>query len=122
MNVTEIISITNDLNITLASNIDKLLVKGDHRVVKEVLPVLQSYKKPLLEYLKNDSDFYVDFYHETASIYEFDYGMDRQKAEHQAINEVVLLYSKNNRLNIGSKQTNEFINQFIKKVRYGKSR
>ena len=122
MNVTEIISITNDLNITLASNIDKLLVKGDHRVVKEVLPVLQSYKKPLLEYLKNDSDFYVDFYHETASIYEFDNGMDRQKAEHQAINEVVLLYSKNNRLNIGSKQTNEFINQFIKKVRYGKSR
>jgi hypothetical protein len=65
-----------------------------------------------------ENAYYVDFYEERSGIYEFESGLSTEDAEHQAMNEIVKLYSDQNKVSIYSSQAKQFINQFRIEVNY----
>ena len=65
----------------------------------------------------SNEDYKYQFY-ERAGILEYDGNLRREEAEIKALNGIILLYSKNNGLDIGDKGVNDFIISFLEIIKF----
>lgn len=118
MNFQTILKLTSDLDLQIYNNDNSIVAKGSGENVQAILPLLRLYKDLLIEHFASELEYYSHLYHERAAIYEFDSGLDKEKAEWQALNDTIKLYSDHHDLDIGSDELKQFTNQLIKEVKY----
>ncbi|MBT4922525.1 MAG: hypothetical protein HON23_05875 [Rickettsiales bacterium] len=118
MNAQTLFLMLKELHVEIYSKEGRIFIKGDNEVLATIVPILNLYKAVLQQYFAHEILEYTYIFNERAGIYEFESGLSTEDAEHQAMNEIVTLYSDQNKVSIYSTKAKQFINQFRTEVNY----